>query len=125
MRVLLSIHPKYVERIFNLSKRFEYRKYAFKNKQVDTIVLYSTTPVKKVVGEFDVGEITCDTPEKIWEETNRYSGMSKEAFDEYYYGRKLAFAIKIQNVNVYPNPIDLTEFCGLKRPPQSYTYLKG
>ena len=54
MKVLLSINPPYVDKIFNGEKKFEYRRAIFKDNSVDTIVIYSTSPIKKVVGEFKV-----------------------------------------------------------------------
>lgn len=47
MKVLLSINPEYVEKIFSGIKKYEYRRSIFKNEAVDTIVIYSTSPIKK------------------------------------------------------------------------------
>ena len=52
MKVLLSIKPEFVEKIFSGEKRFEYRKSIFKQQNIDTIVIYSTMPVGMIVGEF-------------------------------------------------------------------------
>ena len=35
MKVLLSIKPEYVDKIFSGEKRYEYRKSMFKNKNID------------------------------------------------------------------------------------------
>lgn len=48
MRILLSINPEYVEKIFSGTKKYEYRKNIFKNKEVKTILIYSTSPIKKI-----------------------------------------------------------------------------
>ena len=53
MKVLLSIKPQFVEEIFAGKKRFEYRKAIF-SKDVDSVVIYSTKPVGKIVGEFTI-----------------------------------------------------------------------
>lgn len=47
MRVLLSIKPEFVEKIFSGEKLYEYRKAAFKNEGISSIVIYSTMPVGK------------------------------------------------------------------------------
>ena len=52
MRVLLSIKPEFVEKIFSGEKLYEYRKAMFKNVNVSSVVIYSTMPVGKIVGEF-------------------------------------------------------------------------
>ena len=56
--ILLSIKPEYVERIFNGSKKYEFRKYLPQEK-VEKIVVYSTDPVQRVVGEIEtLGTLT-------------------------------------------------------------------
>ena len=49
MYVLMSIKPKYVEKILSGEKKYEYRKTLLK-KDVESILVYSTSPVKKVYG---------------------------------------------------------------------------
>ena len=48
-KILLSINPEHVENILDGTKKYEYRKKSCK-KDIDRIVIYSTHPVKKVVG---------------------------------------------------------------------------
>lgn len=48
MKVLISIKPKFVEQIFAGTKTFELRKKLFK-RTVDTIVIYSSSPKKKLL----------------------------------------------------------------------------
>ena len=66
MKVLLSIKPEYVQQIFAGTKRFEYRRMIFKEKEVKTVVVYASSPVRKVVGEFTIGMIISKTPESLW-----------------------------------------------------------
>lgn len=47
--ILLSINPQYVDKIMNGEKEYEYRKIKCKTK-VDKMYIYSTIPIKKVVG---------------------------------------------------------------------------
>jgi len=47
MNVLLSIKPKYVEKIVNGEKQYEFRKRIFRNKNVRKAFIYSTSPTKK------------------------------------------------------------------------------
>ena len=78
MKVLLSIKPQYAERIFAGKKKYEYRKSVFKRDDIDTIVVYVTKPVGKVIGEFKIDEILEDTPNVIWKKTKSYSGIEKK-----------------------------------------------
>jgi len=66
--ILLSINPNHVENILNGTKRYEFRKKVCK-RHVDKILIYSTTPIMKVVGEAEVEEVLVDNPEAIWKKT--------------------------------------------------------
>ena len=45
MDVLLSIKPRYVKSILEGGKRYEFRKTIFKNRKIDRICIYSSSPV--------------------------------------------------------------------------------
>ena len=83
MNVILSIKPEFVEKIFSGEKQYEYRKVLFKQK-VDTVYIYASRPISKIVGEFKIAEIICDTPANIWNQTKEYSGVTKSFFQQYY-----------------------------------------
>lgn len=120
----MSIKPEFVKKIFNGEKKFEYRKAIFRNPNVDTVVVYTTKPCGKVVGEFAIKQILCDSPEKIWENTQDFTGISKEFFDEYFRDKEKAYAIEIGDVTQYKHPLSLSEFDkDIKAPPQSFQYL--
>ena len=97
MNVILSIKPKFVKEIFEGRKIFEYRKTIFK-KPVDKVYIYSSSPVCRIVGEFKVKNIITDTPENLWEETKEYSGITRLFFDSYFEGKRIAYALKIEDV---------------------------
>ena len=125
MKVLLSIKPEFVNEIMSGRKKFEYRKKVFKRKDITTIVVYATKPLGKVVGEFEVDEIIEDTLDILWQETKRYSGISKKFFDEYFKDRDSGFAIKIKSFTAYDKPIELSEYApNLKVAPQSFCYVE-
>lgn len=71
MNVLLSIKPKYIEKIIKGNKRYEFRKSIFK-KSVDEVWIYATSPTKKIVGTFVIGEIIKDTPANLWKNLNDF-----------------------------------------------------
>lgn len=124
MKILLSIKPKYVERILDGTKKFEYRKKIFKNKNVNTVVIYATKPIGKVVGEFYIRNIIEDDPRTIWNLTNKYSGISKNSFDKYFHNVQEGFAIEIDNFVKYKRELELNEVSKkLKSAPQSFVYI--
>ena len=54
MKVVLSIKPEFAFKIFDGSKKFEFRKAIFKNNNVKSIIVYASSPVQKVIGEFEI-----------------------------------------------------------------------
>ena len=119
--ILLSINPSHVENIMNGIKIYEFRKKACK-RHVDKIVIYSTTPVMKVVGEADVDEVLIDRPSEIWKITKKKSGIDKTFFDDYFEDRDQAVAYKLKNITKYSKPKGLEEL-GIKNAPQSFQYI--
>ncbi|MCZ6404845.1 hypothetical protein O4N82_24435 [Vibrio parahaemolyticus] len=123
MKVLLSIRPEYVKQIFDGSKKYEFRRKSFK-KKVNTILVYSTSPTKKVVGEISFDNIISDTPEAIWDRCKSHAGISKIDFFNYYSGTEQAFAIEIKCFSEYERPICLDEIRAGLRAPQYFIYLE-
>lgn len=125
MKVLLSIKPEFVEEIIDGRKKFEYRKNIFKRTDVSTVIVYATKPLGKVIGEFKIENIIKDHPSSIWEKTNKYSGITKQFFDEYFKNKEIGFAIQIKNFIKYDIPLELNNIDNnIKSAPQSFYYIK-
>ena len=120
--ILLSINPNHVENIMNGTKRYEFRKKACK-RHVDKILIYSTNPIMKVVGEAEVEDVLIDNPEVIWKMTEQKAGIDKLFFDKYYEDRKQAVAYKLKNVRKYREPKELKDY-GIASAPQSFQYIE-
>lgn len=123
MKVLLSIKPEFAEKILNGTKRFEFRKGIFKNRQTSIVVIYATMPLGKIVGQFRIESILTDEPESLWKKTKEYAGISKHFFDSYYSGRSKAYAIQIGEVERFDEPKPISSLGDNIKPPQSYLYL--
>jgi predicted transcriptional regulator len=122
MRVLLSIKPQYADRIFEGTKRFEFRKSIFKNPAIKTVVVYSSSPMQKVIGEFSIDTILRHDLDTLWAKTKKYAGIEEDFFYEYFSDKEMGFAIKVKDVKKYKKPLCLkTHFNVL--PPQSFLYL--
>jgi len=122
--VLLSIKPEFVDRIFDGSKLFEFRRKVFRDRSVKTIVVYATAPVSQVVGEFDIEEIIEGDVIGLWELTKEHSGIAKEHFDKYFSGLEIGFAIRIGETRIYDVPLDLNSEFSVMHPPQSFIYIR-
>lgn len=119
MNAILSIKPEYVTEIIASRKRYEYRKAVFA-QPVDKVYIYASSPISKVVGEFQPVDVLKGTPQDIWEKTKKYSGIKKEWYDQYFSGRTTAYAIEIKNLQIYKEPKELPFHA-----PQSYRYIEN
>lgn len=120
-KILISINPEHVQNIINGTKKYEYRKIAAK-QDISSIIIYETTPIKRVVAEAEIIDVLELRPEELWRQTKDASGISKEFFDDYFRDRDIAFAYKLGKIKVYDEPKTLLEY-GIKAAPQSFVYL--
>jgi len=122
MHALLSIKPRYADAIINGEKIYEFRKTLFK-RNTRKVYIYSTYPIQRIVGTFDVGEIIEDHPENLWLQLRKFSGLSSPEFFSYFYGHENGFAIQIKSVKRFETPVDPRNLIPAFRPPQSFYYL--
>lgn len=122
MKILLSIKPEFAERIFDGSKKYEFRKVIFRNPDVKTVIVYASSPVQQVIGEFEIEAILSDAPENLWKETQEYSGTSEKFFFDYFFERSVGFAIKVKKTRRYKKPLCLRKSYNIN-PPQSFCYV--
>ena len=120
--ILMSIKPEYVSKIFSGKKKFEYRKRTCKNN-IEKVIVYSSSPVQKVVGELMIKNVLCDKKNIIWNKTKVYGGIDKDKYDKYYENCEYAVAYEIEKIFLYNNPKELKDY-GIKTAPQSYVYIK-
>ena len=120
-KMLLSINPEHVENILSGKKQFEFRKVRCR-VDVDSIVIYSTSPVMQVVAEALVEEIIVGSVLDVWNMAKEYAGVSFKFYRKYYKGRKTAVAYKLGIVTPFDQPKKLIDY-GIAYPPQSFAYL--
>ena len=119
--LLLSIKPQYVDKILRGVKTFEYRKRLAK-EDVSVIYVYCTAPIKKVVAVVQVVGKLSDSPVRLWEKTKTMSGISRDKYDEYFSGCKIAHAYELGKVDIFKEGKNLSDF-GINVAPQSYAYV--
>lgn len=92
-------------------------------KKIDSIIIYSSSPVKQVVAEADVADILEGTPKQVWATTEQQSGISSCFFFKYYEGRTRAIAYKLANIKKFKVPKTLEDY-GVSSAPQSFVYVQ-
>ena len=121
MKVVLSIKPEFANKIFDGTKKFEFRKAIFKNDKIKTVIVYSSSPVQQVIGEFEIERIINHDIDTLWGLTHQESGITEDYFYKYFEDRLQGFAIQIKKVKKYRTPKCLRADFNLF-PPQSFAY---
>ncbi len=121
--VLLSVKPEYVTKILEGKKKYEFRRSIFKRNDIEKVYVYSSSPIRKIIASFKIEKILKDSPEKIWTLCQKYAGISKKDFFDYFKNSEQAFAIEIGYVDSFQEPIDPYLIIEDFTPPQSFYYL--
>lgn len=123
MKAILSIKPKFVEEILSGNKKFEYRKKIFK-QDIDSVVIYASRPIGMFVGEFKIKNTLYDDIDTIWEKTNNFSGISHKYFKKYFEKHDKGYALEIDDLIIYEEPIIPQKILSNFKAPQSFCYIK-
>ena len=92
-KILISINPEHVQNIIAGIKKYEYRKIAAK-QDISSIIIYETTPIKRIVAEAEIVDVLELPPQELWEQTKNESGISKAFFDRYFNNRTLGHLLE-------------------------------
>lgn len=122
-QVLLSIKPEFADLIFTKEKQYEFRRVIFKSPNVRRVVVYSSSPVQKVVGEFEIERVLTKSVNALWRTTRERAGINRAYYRSYFAGKEIGHAIKITSVKKYKHPQCLKSEYGIEHPPQSFIYL--
>ena len=119
--VLMSIKPHWADAIMGGRKRVEFRRARF-GRAISHVIVYATSPVQRVVGFFEVPEITEAAPETLWEMFSAVGEIGEAAFVDYYDGKVEGIAIHVGQVTRLAEPAKLTDVVPGAVAPQSYLY---
>ena len=125
--LLISLKPCYSGLIFDGVKKTELRRRPLTHMQGREVLIYVTSPVMQLQGGFRAGELRTGTPDEVWEVVAGSAGIDKPAFDAYYAGKSVAYALEIQEVWQYANPMNLSTLRHRFQRfvvPQSWRYIK-
>ena len=120
-KVVLPIKPKFAEAIFNGEKKIEFRKNIF-NHNVTKVIVYASSPISKIIGEFQIDEIIKDDIDNLWKNTKNESGTTKESFLKYFKNNKDGYAIKIYKPIKYKTYKSFKELYGFTAP-RNFIYI--
>ncbi|RKZ39440.1 MAG: hypothetical protein DRQ49_11465, partial [Gammaproteobacteria bacterium] len=126
---LLSVRPKYADKIFERTKTVELRRIRPKLlEEGDLVLLYVSSPVQALTGAFKVDKIIEKPLKDLWRMVRKKAGITRQEFDNYYDGVSVGVGIffKVQDVQQLDKPISLDI---LKEqffhPPQGFRYCRA
>ena len=122
MKILLSIKPEYAEKILCGEKKYEFRR-RIPTHDVDSILIYASSPQSRVIGEVDVTMILSMPPKKLWIKTKEGAGISRTTFENYFKDCSTANAFVLGDFKKFKRPQRLTKY-NIQHPPQSFVYIK-
>ena len=119
---MLSIRPEFTDAIHSGSKRYEYRRKIFSYKS-EEVLIYCTSPVKRIVSKFKIANILCMSVDELWEVTGEFGGIDERRFRNYFSGLECGYAIEIDELEIYAEPVDPRLVFEKFSPPQSFIYV--
>lgn len=121
--ILMSIEPKFVEKIFSGEKTVEYRR-GLPDFVNEVVIIYASSPVNKIVGEFSVLTMQAGPKELIWARTHEKGCVNKEWFDSYFSETVHAGCVDISKPIKYDEEKLLSDFGVFDPPePESFKYV--
>jgi predicted transcriptional regulator len=117
--VLMSIRPRFAEAILCGEKSVELRRRRPSFSRGTNVLVYASSPVRQVIGWFEVGEVISASPRALWSRVKHCAGVSRQEFDDYFAGCEVAYALIVTDAGrIAPAPLRI-------RPPQSWQYLRA
>ena len=120
--VLLSIKPRFADAIMRGEKTVEFRRRPWK-AEVDTVVVYATSPARKIVGYFTVSFVDLASPSSLWRRHGSVGGIPRREYRSYYAGATSGVAVGVGVVRRLRDGEGLRALTSLQHPPQSFAYL--
>lgn len=117
----MSVRPPFAAAILAGTKGWEFRRVRSRLRTGDRVFVYSTAPVRRVVGRFIIGNVRRGTPADL--EALEPSLLFRSLVRAYLDGAVVATAIEVVDP-VRMSPTHLSEMWPGMRAPQSYQYVR-
>jgi predicted transcriptional regulator len=117
--VLMSIRPEYAEAILSGEKVYELRRRRPSFAAGSRVVVYSSSPDRRLLGTFEAGAVHEAAPSALWRFVRGQAGIDRAAFEAYFSDCQIAYAIEVRvPQRLAPKRLRF-------RPPQSYLFLRA
>jgi predicted transcriptional regulator/DNA-binding XRE family transcriptional regulator len=125
--VVLSIRPQYSDKIVEGTKTVELRRrFPVSAPQGTLAYIYSTSPVRAMVGFAEIKDVLKLPIDEIWQQFEDQAFIAKADFDKYFEGVDHGFVLLFEGARSFsqPMPLSLLREQFDFEPPQSFLYAK-
>ena len=122
LALLLSIKPRFARAIMSGDKRVEFRRGSYRG-DVNTVLLYATSPVQRLIGYFEIAFVEESSPTALWRKYGGVGGIEYGEYKRYYTGAERAVAIGVGKVHRLQKQRPLSRLGPGTVPPQSFRYV--
>lgn len=126
--LILSIHPQYSDKILAGKKTVELRRrFPLHPIKGTKVYIYSTSPVRAIVGWAEIAGIKKLPISGIWKKYSKNAFIKKTDFEVYFDGVSEGVALELQNPQAFEKPLALEDLRARFNftPPQSFIYVKN
>ena len=124
--MVLSIHPRHVEKILEGTKSVELRRTRPLVTPGQPVAIYATLPSGALVATCRISEVHAGTPASIWQLVGDDTGVTRAEFEVYFKGADSAVALRLDTVTALVGQISLQQLRAQGRsfhPPQTWHFL--
>ena len=126
---LMSIITYYAKQIFNGTKKFEFRKSALKEQDLNkTIYVYSAKDDKAIIGSFEVSKVHQGNLQEILNITGYDKRNDKNEIIDYFKNTKTCYALELNNIKLFSKKLTLSQMRNIYSKvqlPQYFTHISN
>lgn len=123
--LLLSVRPRFARGLLAGTKTAEVRRRFPEVHEGTTVIIYSSSPDKAVLGTMRTRRLVRSNTEEIWREYSHAIGIGQAELTDYLEGATDCSVLELDTPNLWPRPVGLAELrrqMGIE-PAQSFRYL--
>lgn len=123
--LLLSVRPRFARAILEGRKTVEVRRRFPEVPAGTTVVLYSSSPERAVLGTVRLTRTLRVDPKLVWATYSDDIDIEEDALEEYLLGADASTVLQVEDPETWAQPVTLgtlRELIGVE-PPQSFRYL--
>lgn len=125
--LLLSVRPRFARGLLAGTKTAEVRRRFPEVAEGTTVIIYSSSPEKAILGTMRTRRLVRSNAEEIWRVYSHAIGIERAELAEYLAGAKDCSVLELDTPDVWSRPVGLTELrrqLGVE-PAQSFRYLNA